>query len=116
MDGVDLVSEIFDALENVRTCVENMPELGEKKAEALRKFRVQVQVKTSYERSQKHTPVSIISDLVLGYPEIAELEKKSELARVDYDANHEASLYWKKRVDVLREMIAREWSRAGEEA
>ena len=36
-----------------------------------------------------------------------------DVAETTYDANYEAALYWKKRIDVLRELIAREWNREG---
>lgn len=114
MPDFELHNELEDALGRVAECVNDMYSLGVKKAEAERNYRVAKQKRILYERTHNATPVSIISDIVKGYEDIAELAMVRDCAETEYDANYEAILYWKKRVDTIREQIKREWSQAGE--
>lgn len=109
-DGLDLTAELVDALDRAAECISDMHELGAKKAEAEKHYRVAKQRRILYERTRKGTPVSIIGDVVKGYEDIAELAYKRDLAQTEYDANYEALLFWKKKVDTLREQVQREWS------
>lgn len=111
-DGVDLTAELFDADSRVAECINDMHVLGAKRAEAERKYRIEKRKRILYERDHNHTPVSIIADVVKGYEDIAQLAFERDCAQTEYDANYEAILYWKKRTDVLREQMAREWGRS----
>lgn len=113
-DPFELVTALDDALDRVAECVADMHELGRRKSEAERDYRVAKQKRILFERNQNGTPVSIIADVVKGYEDIAELALRRDCAQTDYDANYEAILYWKKRVDTIREQLAREWAHARE--
>lgn len=112
-DGLDLTGELFDAMDRVAGCIDDMHALGAAKSEAERKYRIAKRKRILYERDHNKTPVSIIADVVKGYEDIAQLAFERDCAEAEYDANYEAILFWKKRADVLRELIAREWSEAG---
>lgn len=111
-DGLDLTGELFEADKRVAECISDMHSLGAKRAEAERRYRIAKRKRILYERDHNKTPVSIIADIVKGYEDIAQLAFERDCAQTEYDANYEAILYWKKRTDVLREQMAREWSRA----
>lgn len=113
-DPFAMYAELDDALDRAAACVSEMHELGRIKSEAERDYRVAKQKRILFERTQNGTPVSIIADVVKGYEDIAELALKRDCAQTDYDANYEAILYWKKRVDVLREQLQREWANSRE--
>lgn len=113
-DPFTLQAELEQALNEACERVEEMRSLGYAMAEAERKYRVAKQQRILFERNTNNTPVTIIHDVVAGYEDIAELKCKRDCAEVDFDANREAILYWKKKTDSIREQIQREWTQAGE--
>jgi hypothetical protein len=62
------------------------------------------------EREENKTPVTILSDVCRGNRQIALLKVKRDCAEAEYDACREAILLNKKRADVYREQISREWN------
>ncbi len=109
-DGVDIVREIAERFEEADREVGEMAELGRRKAEAERAYRTAKSRRLLYEREYGKTPVSIIADVVRGYEDIAVLACERDCAEALYDANREALLLNKKRIDWLREQMAREWA------
>lgn len=114
MNGYELMNDIQDSLDHCAECVGAMFELGKKRAEAEREYRIAKRQRVLYERTHNKTPVTLISDTVKGFRDIADLKFNLDCADAEYEANHEAVLYWKKRVDTLREVAKREWTQAGE--
>ena len=112
-DGVDLVEGLYSSLAEAGRAVQDMARLGREKAEAERKYRVAKAKRMLYERDQNRTPVSIIGDIVKGQEDIAYLAFERDCAECVYEANREAVLLAKKRADIYREQVAREWSQAG---
>lgn len=113
-DAFELFNELDEALDRTAELVSDMHVLGRKKSEAEKAYRVAKQRRILFERTQNNTPVSIIADVVKGYEDIAELAFRRDCAQTDYDANYEAILFWKKKVDVLREQLQREWAQSRE--
>ena len=112
-DGVDLMEGLHDSLAEASQAVHDMARLGREKAEAERKYRIAKAKRMLYERDKNRTPVSIIGDIVKGQEDIAYLAFERDCAESVYDANREAVLLAKKRADIYREQMAREWSQAG---
>ena len=112
-DGIDLLEGLFASLDEADRAIKDMVRLGREKDEAERKYRIAKAKRLLYERDQNHTPVSIIGDIVKGQEDIAFLAFERDCAISVYDANHETVLLAKKRADIFREIIAREWSQAG---
>ena len=113
-DQITLFQAEQDALDHVAECIAAMHELGIKKAEAEREYRILKQKRMLYER-HKGTPVTIIQDVVKGSQDVADLLFARECTVSEYDANYEAILYWKLRVNTIRDQIKREWSQAAEQ-
>ncbi|NBJ67751.1 hypothetical protein [Adlercreutzia caecimuris] len=111
-DGQNLQAALFEAMGEAQRALCQMVPLGVALAEAEREYRVQKRTRTLWERSGG-APVTIIGDLVCGCDDIAALRLKRDCAQAEYDANREALLLAKKRIDTIREMIAREWSANG---
>lgn len=64
---------------------EELKELGVKKAEAEKNYRVELAKKYLYLRSQKF-PVTLITDLARGDEHIAQLKQERDIADVFFDA------------------------------
>lgn len=111
-DGVDLIEGICESLAEADRAVKDMARLGREKAEAERKYRVAKAKRMLYERDRNRTPVSIIGDIVKGQEDIAYLAFERDCAESVYDANRESVLLSKKKADIYREQVAREWSQA----
>lgn len=58
-------------------------------------------------------PVTFISDVLKGVPEVSESMSAYNAAEVEYENAREARNVWKKKLDTLREEYAREWGREG---
>lgn len=63
---------------------------------------------------EEHYPVTLIEMVVKGMPEVTEKMTAYHAAQVEYENAREARQVYKKKLDVLREQMQREWSRAGE--
>lgn len=111
-DGVDLADGLHASLSEADRAIRDMARLGREKAEAERKYRIAKAKRLLYEREKNHTPVSIIADIVKGQEDVAYLAFERDCAESVYDANREAALLAKKRADIYREQISREWSQA----
>lgn len=112
--GQDLHAALFEAMDEARESQGQMVPLGRELAEAERKYRVAKRTRVLWERGENKTPVTLVPDIVKGYPDIAQLCFERDCAEQVYEANREALLLAKKRVDTIREMIAREWSANGQ--
>lgn len=111
-DGMDLQAQLDDALANTYACINQMVPLKRRVAELTRDYKVRRARLTIAERDERKTPVSIIDAVVKGTPELADIEYAQVLAEAEFDSNYEAVLFHKKRADMLREQIGREWAQA----
>ncbi len=110
VSGQDMHRALMDAMGRARECQEQMVPLSAKAAEAEKAYRVAKRQRMLWERAENRTAVTILHDIVGGYEDIASLRVERDCAEALRDANREALLLAKKEVDVLREVIAREWS------
>ena len=84
---------------------------GRAAAEAEQSYRVALAEKILLLR-EGGVPVTLIGDLARGDRNIARLKFERDCADVVYDNAREAVLVFKKQIDLLREQIDREWSKA----
>lgn len=99
-------------LEVAAQLVNEMAELRRRQAEAEREYRMAKAARVLELRSQGY-PATLIPDLAKGDERISLLAFQRDCAEGLVDANREAELLCKKRVDARREQLAREWSQAG---
>ena len=69
--------------------------------------------KAAFSMREDGYPVTFISDVVKGVPEVSEAMTAYNAAEVEYENAREARNVWKKKLDTLREEYAREWGRTG---
>lgn len=111
-DGVDLLESLYEAMAEADRMLLELPIAAEKKATSEREYRIAKGRRILHERSVKGTAVSIVQDVVKGYKDIADLSFTRDCADAEYSATLEALLWNKKKVDVIRELISREYSGA----
>ena len=93
-------------------CVNEMAELRRRQAEAEREYRMAKAEKMLALRSEGY-PATLIPDLAKGDERISLLAFQRDCAEGLVDANREAELLCKKRIDAMREQLSREWSQSG---
>ena len=81
--GMDLILARRSARQSLIDCVSAMKNEGRKLAEAEKNYRVALCQKILTER-EKGTPVTIISDVCRGDPDVAELKFTRDLRESDY--------------------------------
>lgn len=109
-DGIDLISAMYDAMEAADAALQEMHSLADDKIAKDRIYREAKSKQILRERVNNNTPVSIVQDIVKGLPHIANLKAEYECAEALYQANYESLLWNKKKVDVIKDLIAREYS------
>ena len=108
---VDPISEVWRRAEMLEVALKECKARGRAAAEAEREYRVRLAEKILALRDQK-LPATLIGDLARGDKDVAMLQFERDCAEVVYDNAREAVNVYKRQIDVLREQIEREWSKA----
>lgn len=110
MSGQQMMVGLTDSLDEAENAIDQMVPLGKAKARTEREYRI-AKAKKILALREKGVPVTIIGDIVKGDEAISLLAYKRDCAEVVYQANYESVLLSKKRSDVFKDIIAREWNR-----
>ena len=108
---VDLINEIGQKTRLLDAAVRELRTRGQAYAQAQHDYRVELSKKILVERD-KGTPVTIISDLCRGDPQIAKLRFERDCAEVVYKAAGEAINSYKLQIRILDSQVEREWHSA----
>ena len=108
---VDPISEVWRRAEMLEVALKECKSRGRAAAEAEQKYRMKLAAKILELRDQK-LPATLIGDLARGDKDVAMLKLERDCAEVVYDNAKEAVNVYKRQIDVLREQIEREWSKA----
>ena len=109
MAGYDLINEIGQKSRLLDAAIRELGVRGRAYAQAERDYRVAMSRKILEERD-KGTPVTIISDICRGTPEIAKLRFERDCAEVVYKSTMEAINGYKLQIRILDAQVGREWS------
>lgn len=109
MAGYDLINEIGQKSRLLDAAIRELGIRGRAYAQAEKDYRVAMARKILEERD-KGTPVTIISDICRGHPEIAKLRFERDCAEVVYKSALEAINAMKLQIRVLDAQVGREWS------
>lgn len=107
----DLITEVFRKAELLETALSESVKRGKSLAESERDYRVALAEKMLILREQGQ-PATLVGDLARGDKDVARKKFERDCAEVVYDSAKEAILCYKKEIDIIREQIEREWSRA----
>lgn len=108
----DLIREVGRVKTTLDKALALFGKRGRESAEAERQYRIALAKKILIERD-KGTPVSIISDICRGEPEIAKLKFERDVADTMYKSAGEAINVFKLNIKVLEAQIDREWNSGG---
>ena len=108
---MDLVNELFAELELLNRYIKQMAQVGKKLAQAERKYKESLAIKTA-ELRDENVAVGIIDKRIYGLPPVSDLREQRDVQKVLYDYFYNTVLYSKIKVKVLQSQIEREWSNA----
>lgn len=108
---VDPISEVWRRAEMLEVALKECKNRGRAAAEAEKQYRMKLAEKILELRDQK-LPATLIGDLARGDKDVAMLKFERDCSEVVYDNAKEAVNVYKRQIDVLREQIEREWSKA----
>ena len=106
--SADLISEIGAKSALLDAAVKQLGVRGRAYAQAERDYRIAMARKVMEER-EKGTPVTIISDVCRGNPEIAKLRFERDCSEVVYKSALEAINAIKLQIKILDAQVTREW-------
>lgn len=104
----DLIQEIGAKSAMLDAAIKQLGIRGRAYAQAEHDYRVAMRKKVLEERA-KGTPVTIISDLCRGEPEVARLRLNRDIAKTVYESAQEAINGYKLQIRILDSQIEREW-------
>ena len=108
---VDLINEISAKTALLDKAVTQFGIRGRTFAQAEHEYRVALS-KRILEHRAEGMPVTIISDVCRGEPEIAKLRLERDIAETVYKSALEAIQSYKLQIRILDAQVEREWSRA----
>lgn len=108
MDNLDLIGAVQQKLSELEVSVKHLRKTGTAFAEAERDYKIALNKKALQMRDDGQA-VGMISLIIYGERDIAELRFKRDVAETVYKANQEAINAIKVHINVLREQIEREW-------
>lgn len=106
--AADLIQEIGAKSALLDAAIKQLGIRGKAYAQAEHDYRVAMRKKILDERA-KGTPVTIISDLCRGDPEVAKLRLERDIALTVYESAQEAINGFKLQIRILDSQIEREW-------
>lgn len=107
---MDLVNEMFRLNDELTASIKRLADNGRKLAEAERDYKVTLRTEALKLRQDKGLPVTLISQIIFGVPEVADLRFKRDIAETIYNTNQEHINCTKLKIRILESQISREWS------
>ena len=104
----DLIQEVGTKSALLDTAIRQLGIRGRAYAQAEHDYRVAMRKKILEERANG-TPVTIISDLCRGDPDVAKLRIERDIALTVYESAKEAIQTYKLQIRILDAQIEREW-------
>lgn len=109
--AADLIQEMGAKVALLDKAITQLGVRGRTYAQAEQDYRIALSKKILAQRAEG-TPVTILSDVCRGDPEIAKLKLERDIAETVYKSAMEAIQAYKLQIRILDAQIDREWSRA----
>ena len=106
---MDLILDLQQKQKELDISIKKLRETGTAYAQAERDYKVTLRTEALKLRSEEKLPVTLISKIIYGIPEVAELRFKRDVAEAVYKANQEAINSIKLQMRIIDSQISREW-------
>lgn len=105
----NLVEQMFRLNDELTASIKKLAENGKKLAEAERDYKLKLRTEALKLRQEKGLAVTLISQIIFGVPEVADLRFKRDIAETIYNTNQEHINCTKLKIRILESQINREW-------
>lgn len=106
---MDLVNELLSKTEKLDVSLKKLRETGTALAQAEREYKIVLRQEALKLRAEESMAVTLISKIIYGVPEVADLRFKRDIAETVYKANLEAINTLKLQLRIMEAQIQREW-------
>ena len=106
---MELYNELNNLIQQLNNSLKQLRKNGTKYAECEKEYKIAVNKKALELRGQD-IPVTLINQVIYGYPDIAQLRFLRDSAEVVYKANQEAINTLKLQIRIVESQLQREWS------
>lgn len=112
---MELYEELAQKNQELTQSIKLLRQNGIKLAEKERDYKIKLRQEALKLRSEKGMPVTLISQIIYGVPEVAELRFERDVAEAMYNANQEHINTTKLQIRILEGQLNREWHSGGGE-
>lgn len=106
---MDLVNDIIKLTERLNNSVKKLREYGIELAETEKDYKITLRQEALKLRQKKGMPVTLISQIIYGVPEVADKRFKRDVAETMYNTAQENINSIKLQLRILESQIQREW-------
>ena len=110
---MELYEELAQKNQELTQSIKLLRQNGIKLAEKERDYKIKLRQEALKLRSEKGMPVTLISQIIYGVPEVAELRFERDVAEAMYNANQEHINTTKLQIRILEGQLNREWHSGG---
>lgn len=108
---MDLFNEIQRLLEKLNISIQTLATNGNALAEAERDYKITLRQEALKLRQEKSMPVTLISQIIYGVPEVAKKRFERDIAETMYQTNLEHINATKLQLRILENQLSREWTK-----
>lgn len=106
---MDLFNQIQELIEKLNVAIKTLSKNGQALAEAERDYKITLRQEALKLRQEKGMPVTLISQIIYGVPEVAEKRFKRDIAETMYQTNQEYINTTKLQLRILENQLSREY-------
>ena len=107
---MDLCNQISELINKLNLSIKSLSRNGRTLAEAERDYKITLRKEALKLRSEKNMPVTLISQIIYGVPEVADKRFKRDIAETMYQTNLEFINTTKLQLRLLENQLSREWN------
>lgn len=106
---MDLFNEIQELTNKLNISIKSLAKNGQALAEAERNYKITLRQEALKLRQEKNMPVTLISQIIYGVPEVADKRFKRDVAETMYMTNQEYINTTKLQLRLLENQLSREF-------
>ena len=107
---MDLVNDIENLILRLNNSVKKLKEYGQELAQTERDYKITLRQEALKLRQEKNMPVTLISQIIYGVPEVADKRFKRDVAETMRDTALENIQSIKLQIRILESQLSREWN------
>jgi hypothetical protein len=107
---MDLVNDLQSLIDKLNISIKSLAENGKALCQAEYEYKILLRQEALKLRQEKGMPVTLISQIIYGVPEVAKKRLDRDIAETYYNTNQEKINALKLQIRVIQSQIEREWN------